>query len=102
MDVAVETIIAWEKDRKEPEHWNWPGIIAFLGYDPHPAPSTLGERLPARYRQLGVSRREASRRLGMDENTLAAYETGAWRPRTPRSRALLASFLRSGASVQSR
>ena len=81
MHVAVETVIAWEKDRKDPEHRNWPRIISFLGYDPYPDPRTLGERLRARSRQLGLSRREASHRLGMDENTLAAYETGRGAPR---------------------
>jgi transcriptional regulator with XRE-family HTH domain len=92
---SVECLIGWEKNRRAPEARYWPGIIAFLGYDPHPKPKTLGDRLRARYRALGLSRREASRRLGMDENTLQHYEEGTWEPTTRRAREIIEGFLRS-------
>ena len=93
LGVTLHTIIDWEKDRKAPEARHWPKIITFLGFDPYPEPKTLGERLRARYRELGLSRREASRRLGMDENTLEAYETGKWQPTKDRTRRLIERFL---------
>lgn len=80
LGVTLNTVLDWEKDRKAPEARYWPKIIAFLGFDPHPAAKTLGERLRAKYRELGLSRREASQRLGMDENTLEAYEKGKRQP----------------------
>ncbi len=83
----------WELDRKTPELRQWRRIIAFLGYDPQPEPKALGERLQAKYRELGIPRKEAARRLGMDENTLQRYEEGKSKPTTDRARRLVARFL---------
>lgn len=35
-----------------------PAIIAFLGYNPYPAPQTLPEKLLAARRRLGLTRRQ--------------------------------------------
>lgn len=68
-----------------------PGIIKFLGYDPFPEPQTLGERLAAKRRMLGLSRKELAKRLGVDEETLARLETGAGGAKAgARARAFLA------------
>jgi DNA-binding transcriptional regulator YiaG len=93
LGVTVDAAAGWEKDRKHPELRHWPKIIAFLGCDPHPEPKTLGERIAAKCRQLGMSRRVAGRFLGMDENTLKAYEDGRWVPTKPRSKKLIRRFL---------
>ncbi len=93
LGVTVNTVIDWEKDRKEPETRHWPKIITFLGYDPHPTPKTLGERLQARYRELGIPRKKAARRLGIDENTLQRYEEGMSKPTTIRTWRLIKHFL---------
>ncbi len=91
--VKVNTLAEWEKDRAEPEVRYWPRIIAFLGSDPRPPGKTLGERLQAKYRELGLPRKEAACRLGMDEGTLLKYEKGTSRPTKSRARRLIAKFL---------
>jgi transcriptional regulator with XRE-family HTH domain len=91
--VTLNTILDWEKDRKEPETRYWPGILKFLGYDPHPEPRSLGERLRAKYRVLGLPRKAAAQRLGIDEGTLQRYEEGTRRPTSPQARRLTARFL---------
>ncbi len=92
--VAVNTLMTWERDRAEPEPRYWSKIISFLGYDPNPAPETLGEHLQARYRALGLPRKEVAARLQMDEGTLKKYETGASRPTSNRTRRVIKQFLR--------
>lgn len=92
------TLVTWELNQRTPGNRYLPRIIGFLGYDPYPTPTTLGERLQAKYRQRGLSRREASRRLGLDVNTLQYYEEGAWKPRSTRARRLISEFLGSHAA----
>jgi transcriptional regulator with XRE-family HTH domain len=96
--VGIYTLISWEKERAQPEIRYWPKITAFLGYDPHPQATTLGDRLRAKYRQLGLPRKEVARRLGIDEGTLQRYEEGTWQPTTPRSRRIITEFLRTAHS----
>ncbi len=75
-----ETYANWEKDRCSPAMKHWPGIIAFLGYDPNPEPETLGERLLAHRRRHGLSRLALALQLGIDETTLWRWETDQRRP----------------------
>ncbi len=69
------TICNWENNKTTPAVRYLPRIIDFIGYDPFPAPETLGERLRAyRRRSLGLSRKEMARRLSVDEGTLERWE----------------------------
>jgi DNA-binding XRE family transcriptional regulator len=77
-----ETYANWEKDRCYPAMKHWPNIIAFLGYDPYPEPTTLGERLTAYRRKHGVSRKALAITLGADEGTLLRWEGGERMPTT--------------------
>ncbi len=70
------TYMLWEKDRTTPAIRFYPAIFAFLGYDPFPAPTTLGERVFARRRGLGLSQKEAAQRIGIDPSTFSLLETG--------------------------
>ena len=70
-----ETYANWEKDRCYPAMRHWPGIIAFLGFDPSPAPSTIGEQLLAYRRRHGLSRKALAADLAVDEATLWRWET---------------------------
>ena len=74
------TLINWEKDRTGPEVRYLPRIIAFLGYDPFPHGQSLGGRITARRRTMGLSIKRLAKVLGFDEGTLAHYETGLWNP----------------------
>ena len=74
------TLIGWEADRKMPAMRFWPRIIKFLGYDPFPEPSTLGGRLCAARRRLGLSQEKMAQMLGVDEGTVRLVEAGRRRP----------------------
>jgi DNA-binding transcriptional regulator YiaG len=74
------SITEWEKNHSQPGIRFWPAIIAFLGYDPHPEPRTLRERLRAKRRALGLSIAEAARWLGVDEGTFGKWERGTGVP----------------------
>src|SRR5689334_6996166 len=52
-----ETYANWEKDRCYPAMRHWPGIIAFLQFDPHSEPESIGEALRAYRRRQGLSRK---------------------------------------------
>jgi len=81
LQISQSTYITWETDQAEPEIRHWPKIINFLGLDPFAGKeSTLGERLQAKYRELGIPRRRAANLLGIDEGTLLRYERGKWQP----------------------
>jgi len=57
-----------------------PAVIAFLGYDPHPDPKTLGETLRAYRRALGLTQQELAKQLGICRYTLGSLEMGRSRP----------------------
>jgi transcriptional regulator with XRE-family HTH domain len=54
-------------------------LVAFLGYDPTPAPETLAERLQAKRRVLGATFSQVARYLGWNDGTLTRYLKGTWR-----------------------
>ena len=81
LQISQSTYITWEADRVEPEIRYWPKIIDLLGFDPFAGKEgTLGERLQAKYRELGIPRKRAAILLGIDEGTLLRYERGEWQP----------------------
>jgi transcriptional regulator with XRE-family HTH domain len=75
-----ENYANWEKDRCYPAMNPWPGIIEFLGRDPNPKPTTLGERLMAYRRRYGLSREALSIVIGADEATLWRWENNQRKP----------------------
>ena len=75
-----ETYANWEKDRCKPAMKHWPKIIEFLGRDPNPEPSTLGERLLAHRRHRGLSRKALATALSVDEGTLWRWEIDMRKP----------------------
>lgn len=70
------TYLLWEGDKIAPGARFYPAIFAFLGYDPHREPVSIPERIVAKRRTLGLSRKAAAARIGMDEATLARWERG--------------------------
>ncbi len=80
LGVNKTSIFNWEANTSAPEIRYMPAIIDFLGYDPLPEAEGWGERL-VRYRtSLGMTQKEASRRLGVDQGTLAKWEHGKREP----------------------
>ena len=86
------TIGNWEKDRTYPAVWYVPRLIEYLGYDPFSKPQTLGDRLRAKRRALGLPRKRLAALIGIDDGTIQRYERGVWRP-GPRNREILEHFL---------
>lgn len=69
-------MLNWEKGASEPENRHWPGVLRFLGYDPRPAPITLGGQVRARRIAFGLSQSVAARQLGIDPSSLLDLENG--------------------------
>jgi transcriptional regulator with XRE-family HTH domain len=94
--VDKTTIHNWEDKGITPSLRFIPRIIEFLGYDPADggAPPCLGERLRFHRRRLGLSRKRLSGLLGVDESSLAGWETGKHKP-TRKSLKLITELLDS-------
>jgi transcriptional regulator with XRE-family HTH domain len=91
MGVNKETFATWEKGQCTPTIGYYPAIFTFLGYDPYPAPATFPERIASQRRKLGLSLKDAARKIGVDEGTFLRWERGEWKPR--RSQEALRRFL---------
>jgi DNA-binding XRE family transcriptional regulator len=74
--VTVPTITAWEVGRVEPKVSYLPRIVAFIGYDPFPKGSSLGERLRAKRKRQGLTQYQLADRLGIYKRTITLVETG--------------------------
>jgi transcriptional regulator with XRE-family HTH domain len=90
MGIQRDTYINWEKDKTRPVASQFRPVVAFLGYDPTPAPETLSERLKAKRRQLGVTFAQVARYLEWDPVTLSRYLNGTWRMSPDRTTSLRA------------
>ncbi|HZL00861.1 MAG TPA: helix-turn-helix transcriptional regulator [Caulobacteraceae bacterium] len=93
LGIDPKSLMWWERDAREPEDHRYPAIIAYLGEEPWPDPSGLGDQLRAERRRRGLSLKEAAHLLGVDEGTFWWWETERRRPRYPRTKALVESFL---------
>ena len=78
--VDAMTICNWEKQRTVPEIRCMPRIIEFLGYCPLAPVRSFQERLITYRTGLGLSQRKMARKLGVDQSTLAGWESGRHRP----------------------
>jgi hypothetical protein len=86
MTVSVDTLINWEKSRTEPMPSQFRPVLAFLGYDPTPAPMTLPEWLLTKRRATGMTLADVARNLSWDEGTLTRYLDGHGECRPPERR----------------
>jgi transcriptional regulator with XRE-family HTH domain len=86
MGIGTDTYANWEKDKTKPVASQFRPVVALLGYDPMPGPSTLAERLQAKRRILGVTFSQVARYLGWNTGTLARYLSGRWRMPTDRAK----------------
>jgi transcriptional regulator with XRE-family HTH domain len=69
MGVSAETVANWENGKTEPVAAQFRPVVAFLGYDPTRAPTTLAGRLEAKRRVLGVTFAQVARYLEWDPGT---------------------------------
>jgi DNA-binding XRE family transcriptional regulator len=70
----------WEHGLSKPAVTNVSAIVRFLGQDPRPVPTTFGERLRRWREDTSLSLRCAARKLGLNEETVVAWERGRQRP----------------------
>ncbi len=80
LGVDKTSVFNWEANTSAPEIRYIPAIIDFLGYNPLPEATTWGERLVRHRTSLGMTQKEAARRLGVDQGTLARWERGEREP----------------------
>ena len=76
MGIHTETYLNWEQDKAKPVAAQFRPVVTFLGYDPMPEARTLGERLEAKRRGLGVTFDQIAGYLGWDPATLTRYVNG--------------------------
>jgi DNA-binding XRE family transcriptional regulator len=86
--IKRDTYVNWETGKTEPVAAQFRPVVEFLGYDPAPTPTTLGERLEAKQRSLGASFSQVARHLGWDPGSLRRYLDGTWRISPDRQLAL--------------
>ncbi len=98
MGVSAETVANWENAKTKPAPSQFRPVIAFLGYDPTPSPTSLAEHVEAKRRSLGATLDQVAQHLGWDEGSLRHYLNGTWRLSPRRARAL-EQFLTQGAGV---
>ena len=80
MNVCQSTVMAWESGETEPAAAQFPTIIAFLGYEPWPSPTSLPEQLRAARLRKGWSIARAAAAINVDEGTLSGWEAGRCKP----------------------
>lgn len=73
------SLVNWEKNRTQIGSRFVPAI-EWLGYDPLPRPSSVGEWIAIERTRRGLARRALAAALGWDEATLGAYEDGGRPP----------------------
>lgn len=78
--VDCMSLVNWEKNRTEIGARFVPAIIQWLGYDPLPRPSSLGEWVTIERTRRGLARRTLADALGWDEATVREYEQGGRPP----------------------
>lgn len=100
MSVRERTVSAWETGGT-PDVEQWPGIVAFLGFEPWPEPTTPAQKLQAARRRKGLTISRAALLLGVDPSTLWWWEHGR-KPHRREHEARIVAFVReiTGAAPQ--
>jgi transcriptional regulator with XRE-family HTH domain len=75
--VDTATVTNWELGNTEPEERFIPALIGFLGYNPLPAPKSLGEAVRRERLTRGWSVAALAARVGVDPTTVARLEADA-------------------------
>jgi transcriptional regulator with XRE-family HTH domain len=99
MGIGTETYANWENGKTEPVAAQFRPVVAFLGYDPTRAPTTLAGRLEAKRRVLGVTFAQVARYPEWDPGTLTRYLNGTWRMPPSRAAQLEAFLVTEGAAL---
>jgi transcriptional regulator with XRE-family HTH domain len=80
-NVSDVTIYLWEKNRVKPSLTQIPKIIEFLGRDPFSKTAeNIGDKIREYRRVRGLTQKKLAAQLGVDQTTLAGWESGEHRP----------------------
>jgi ribosome-binding protein aMBF1 (putative translation factor) len=74
------SVFNWEANTSNPAIEYMPAIIRFLGHNPLPLATNMGERLGRHRTTLGLTQKESAKRIGVDAGTLARWEPGEREP----------------------
>lgn len=75
LTVSEECIWLWENGRNKPRLYQYPAIIAFLGYYPFDhETATFGGKIRRYKYEHGLSNEKLAKVLGVDEGTVANWE----------------------------
>ncbi len=80
LGVRTETVANWERGRERPLARHHGAIIRFLGFDPAPPARSLSERLRGVRLRLGLTQEAMGQKLGLDEWSVCAWESGRRQP----------------------
>jgi len=90
LSINEMTLCNWETKRTSPQLRFIARIVAYLGYSPYqPQSDSLGKRILAHRRFLGLSQKELAWQLGLDPSTLGRWESGKGKPSEVQQHALL-------------
>ena len=90
--IDAKSLMWWERDVRPPGDRFYPALIVYLGFEPWPDPTTLGDKLKAERRRRGLSIERAAELIGVDEGTFGRWERGEWKPQA-RSCPIVTLFL---------
>lgn len=71
LGVDRTTVYNWESGSISPAQWQWPAIVAFLGYVPFSTDGDLPNRLKAYRRVHGLSQIRLAALIGVDPSSVA-------------------------------
>ena len=75
LNVSEDCLCYWENGRNEPRLYQYPVIIAFLGYYPFDhETATFGGKIKRYKYEQGLSNEKLAKVLGVDESTVANWE----------------------------
>lgn len=95
LGVSEASVWGWENGHSSPRLDLFPRILHFLGYVPEDIHNlSLGERIVATRRALGIRQEDLAQQLGVDPSTLARWERGKGKP-LPASKRRVEEFLNS-------
>jgi transcriptional regulator with XRE-family HTH domain len=80
LGVDKMTISNWENNLSKPRVEYMPNVIRFLGYNPLPPSNGWADRLVQARTAMGLTQKQAAKRIGVDASTLARWERAEREP----------------------
>jgi DNA-binding XRE family transcriptional regulator len=78
LGISKESYHNWERGKSIPLPCHYPKLIAWLGYDPLPTPTTDGQKLKRHRVRSGLSQKQAAKEAGVDQHTFTLCEADMW------------------------